>query len=238
MIGHWTTLLEGIVADPSTHARASAPAHRRGIAADPADWNATQRDIPHSTLPHWFAAQAQRCPTRPRSHSAMCAGAIATLDRRADALAARLRARRRRRRRRWSRSRSSVARHGRGPARHPAKAGAAYLPLDPAFPAQRLALIIEDARPAAAAHPARSSKPAADGRRAGRAVLTMTATPAMRPMRDIPPIDPTSLAYVIYTSARPASRRAWRFRIARWSTSWPRCSATPGLRARTICCSP
>lgn len=46
MIGHWTTLLEGIVADPSTtlaHLPLLTAAEAQQILRD---WNATQRDIP------------------------------------------------------------------------------------------------------------------------------------------------------------------------------------------------
>jgi len=41
------------------------------------------------------------------------------------------------------------------------KAGGAYLPLDPSYPPERLAFMLEDARAASAGHPLRPHRPAA-----------------------------------------------------------------------------
>src|SRR6185369_1371541 len=61
------------------------------------------------------------------------------------------------------------------------KAGAAYLPLDPAYPAERLAFILADAEP--------------------RLVLTQERLAGVLPVpRVTPKIGPADLAYVIYTS--------------------------------------
>jgi amino acid adenylation domain-containing protein len=148
MIGHWTTLLDGIVADPSA-SLAELPlltaAESRQILHD---WNATQRDIPQSTLHHWFEATARAHPDTTAIVFGDESWSYRELDRRSTALAARL----------------SLAGIGpetlvaiaieRGPEMIAGlmailKAGAAYLPLDPALPAQRLSFIIEDAKPAA-----------------------------------------------------------------------------------------
>jgi amino acid adenylation domain-containing protein len=197
MIGHWTTLLEGIVADPSTtlaHLPLLTAVESQQILQE---WNATQRDIPQSTLPHWFAATAQSLPDTTAIVFGDVSWSYRTLDQRANALAARL----------------SLAGVGAGSLvavaleRGPdmvatllaiAKAGAAYLPLDPALPAQRFAFIIEDARPAALFT-----------QRDLKAVLPTVGVPVLlcddnsaagdAPMRDIL-ATPDSLAYVLYTS--------------------------------------
>jgi amino acid adenylation domain-containing protein len=197
MIGHWMTLLEGIVADPST-TLAQLPlltaVESQQILQE---WNATQRDIPQSTLPHWFAATAQSLPDMTAIVFGDVSWSYSTLDERANALAARL-------------SRAGVGPGAlvavaleRGPDMIAsllaiAKAGAAYLPLDPALPAQRFAFIIEDARPAALLT-----------QRDLKAVLPTVGVPVLlcddnstagdAPMRDIL-ATPDSLAYVLYTS--------------------------------------
>ncbi|HEX3970550.1 MAG TPA: amino acid adenylation domain-containing protein [Stellaceae bacterium] len=197
MIGHWTTLLEGIVADPSTTlARLPLLTHAESQQIL-RDWNATQRDIPHSTLPHWFETTARANPDATAIVSGDESWTYQTLDQRANVLAARL----------------SLAGIGPGALvavaleRGPdmvagllaiAKAGAAYLPLDPALPAQRFAFIIADAQPVA--------------------LLTQRDLKALLPPVGVPVIlcdensttgeapaheplaTPDSLAYVLYTS--------------------------------------
>ncbi|MFE7813012.1 non-ribosomal peptide synthase/polyketide synthase, partial [Streptomyces sp. NPDC057433] len=148
------------------------------------DWNATALPVPEDTLPELFARQAARTPHA----TALVAGDVrldyATLDARADRLARHL-----------------VAR-GAGPERLVAlglprtadmivailavwKAGAGYLPLDPALPEERVRFLLDDARPAL--------------------VLDEAA------LRDLPgagpadagplaPPDPDTTAYVLYTS--------------------------------------
>ncbi|MFG1944007.1 non-ribosomal peptide synthase/polyketide synthase [Nonomuraea sp. NPDC048826] len=76
-----------------------------------------------------------------------------------------------------------------------AKAGAAYLPLDPAFPADRLRFMVADARPAAIVVDDRT-------RDLFPATLTIdgpATTPASAPL-DVEAWDPRTVAYVIYTS--------------------------------------
>jgi amino acid adenylation domain-containing protein len=209
MIGHWTTLLEGIVADPSTtlaHLPLLTRAESQQILRD---WNATQRDIPHATLPHWFEETACALPDA----TAIIAGdeswSYRTLDQRANTLAARLN------------------HAGIGPGalvavaleRGPdmvasllaiAKAGAAYLTLDPALPAQRFAFIIEDAQPAALLT-----------QRDLKAVLPSVGVPVIlcddksstddAPARDIR-ATPDSLAYVLYTSGSTGKPKGVKIR--------------------------
>ncbi|MFE2696739.1 non-ribosomal peptide synthase/polyketide synthase [Streptomyces mirabilis] len=150
-------------------------------------WNATARPVPEETLPELFARQAARTPHA----TALVAGDVhldyATLDARADRLARHL-----------------VAR-GAGPERLAAlrlprtadmivailavwKAGAGYLPLDPALPEDRVRFLLDDARPALVLD---------------EAVLRDLSGTDPDPAADAgPPAPPApdTTAYVIYTS--------------------------------------
>ena len=81
------------------------------------------------------------------------------------------------------------------------KAGAAYLPLDPDYPAERLAFML--ATPAPRAAHARPLLGPAAGRRCADAASVLDAagirTPVSRPRTDRS-LDPDNPAYVIYTS--------------------------------------
>ncbi|MEU7133045.1 amino acid adenylation domain-containing protein [Streptomyces sp. NPDC046261] len=112
------------------------------------EWNDTARPYPAATLPELFAAQAARTPGSPAVVFQGEALSYGELDARAEALAHVLRGR------------------GAGPERLVAlavprsaeliisllavlKTGAAYLPIDPDYPADRIAAMLADARPAA-----------------------------------------------------------------------------------------
>ncbi|MBF8188609.1 amino acid adenylation domain-containing protein, partial [Nonomuraea sp. K274] len=121
-----------------------SPDERRTILTT---WNDTGAAEPYLTLPELFEAQVRATPD---AVAAVCENdslTYAQLDARAERLAA------------------SLAGHGAGPERivaialprdlrmvvgvlAVAKAGAAYLPIDPAHPADRIASTLEDARPA------------------------------------------------------------------------------------------
>jgi natural product biosynthesis luciferase-like monooxygenase protein len=79
------------------------------------------------------------------------------------------------------------------------KAGAAYLPLDPAFPSNRLAMMVEDsaARIVLTSRPLRGTLPTGDAR-----VLCVEDIYEGREVADLEPgtASPRNLAYVIYTS--------------------------------------
>ncbi|MDP6761667.1 MAG: LLM class flavin-dependent oxidoreductase [Planctomycetota bacterium] len=81
------------------------------------------------------------------------------------------------------------------------KSGAAYLPLDPAYPADRLAFMLRDSR----APLVLTTRALAEGLPAGEARIVhldgqAQEIAAAAPAPDGPPGDPSHLAYVIYTS--------------------------------------
>lgn len=98
------------------------------------------------------------------------------------------------------------------------RCGAAYLPLDPSYPAERIAYILADAN---------VSLMVADplGREAVGALddlpLVMlaecTAAPAALPDR----VEPEDLAYILYTSGSTGGPKACRSHIGRWRISSP-----------------
>ncbi|MFJ7281045.1 amino acid adenylation domain-containing protein, partial [Kitasatospora sp. NPDC098663] len=206
------TGLDGLVAaleqNPGTRLGAVdvlAPAERRTLLTD---WNRTGRGLAPATLPDLFAAQAARTPDATALVSGGSVLTYAELDARANRLA-----------------RLLIGR-GIGPESVVAvlmersvelmvallavtKAGGAYLPLDPAYPAERIALMLEDARPAhlltSAEH--ESAVPAAAGLQV--TVLDMPDTGAELARLDGQAVSgaertgrlrPTHPAYVVYTS--------------------------------------
>jgi amino acid adenylation domain-containing protein len=197
MIGHWLSLLDGIAEDPGC-ALGALPlltAAERDLAAT---WNATARELPPATVHGLFEAQARRTPDAVALRCGDATLSYAELDRRAGELARRLRA-------------AGVGRETvvavcleRSPALVAAllgvlKAGGAYLPLDPTFPAARLALILEDARPAALLTERRVQ--AALPPNAIATVLCDDGATAAGPSDPgFPPGAPEDLAYVLYTS--------------------------------------
>lgn len=142
---HLETLLDAAVADPERRLDELAilpEDERRRMLVE---WNQTARSLPEqATLHGLFEAQAARTPQAVAVAQADIVVRYADLDAQADAVAARLRA------------------HGVGPGamvglyleRTPRmlaallgvlKSGAAYVPLDPGFPRERIACMLEDA---------------------------------------------------------------------------------------------
>ena len=146
LAGHYRMLLEGVAADPSQRLSALpllTEAERRQVLVE---WNATKAAFPESACVHeLFEAQVARTP---EAVAVVFEGKSLTygeLNQRANQLAHHLR------------------RHGVGPDRavgiclKPSldlivglvgilKAGGAYLPLDPTYPQERLAFMLEDAQ--------------------------------------------------------------------------------------------
>ncbi|MEW5925947.1 MAG: amino acid adenylation domain-containing protein [Gemmatimonadota bacterium] len=144
MLGHLRRVLEQVAGDGDPRLAALElldGAEREQVLAA---WNRTARPYPDTPLPALFAAWARRAPDAAAvifRGETVCYG---ELDRRADAIARRLRA-------------AGVGPEVRvgilaepGPALVAGvlgilKTGGAYLPLDPAYPAERLAFMLEDA---------------------------------------------------------------------------------------------
>ena len=189
---------------PVTSLEILSPGERRQLLHQ---WNDTARPVALATLPELFGKQAARAPDAPAVVSGDVTLSYAELDERANRLARHL------------------ASLGAGPGALVAvalersadlvtallgvlKAGAAYLPLDPAYPAQRLHYMLTDARPAAllttaGTLPATALPP-------GLPVITLD-DPAIGaeltgllggPLEagEVAPAGPRDAAYVIYTS--------------------------------------
>ncbi len=172
-----------------------------------ADWNDTAREVPADTLPELFAAQAARTPHAPAVVFEGAALSYAGLDQRANQLA------------------RYLITLGAGPEQLVAialprgelmviallavlKAGAAYLPVDSGYPAERISFMLADARPAllvtdtaTAANLPVTPTPriAVDGADAMRAVAAQPAGSVTNADR-ARPLTPENPAYVIYTS--------------------------------------
>jgi amino acid adenylation domain-containing protein len=176
-------VLEAFVAAPawaSARIDLLSPGERRQLLDD---WNATSHPIPHATLAQLFQSQVARTPDATALVSGEEELTYAELDDRATRLAHALRAR------------------GAGPSQTVAvslprssellitlyavhKAGAAYLPVDPDSPRERLCYLYDDARP-----------------------VVVVTSETYRPMAQesnqaepLPRADPLHPAYVIYTS--------------------------------------
>ncbi|WP_198676439.1 non-ribosomal peptide synthetase [Kribbella monticola] len=149
-----------------------------------------------STLPTMFAAQVARVPGQPAVVSGDRRLSYAELDAAADRMA------------------RVLMQHGAGPERFVAvalsrkpellvtllavvKAGAAYLPVDLAYPAERIAYLLEDARPALIVTEESVELPDT-----GVPTLLLEALETGEPTAPIPPVEisPSSPAYLIYTS--------------------------------------
>ena len=145
LLGHYRTLLEGIVANPDRRLSELPLLTEAELHQTLVEWNATESEVPPATVHGLFEAQAARTP----DHLAATFGeeslSYRDLERRADRLARTLRAR------------------GVGPEVPVGlfversldmlvgvlgilKAGGAYVPLDPSYPRERLELMVSDAQ--------------------------------------------------------------------------------------------
>ncbi|AZK92478.1 MULTISPECIES: non-ribosomal peptide synthetase [Streptomyces] len=197
LVDCYLRILRQVVADPGTRlaeADALTPAERDRLT----ELNDTAEALPAATVPELVTAQARRTP---RATAVVCGTTSLTyreLDLRAGRLAAALRD------------------HGVGPDTPVAvalprsadlavallgvlKAGGAYLPLDPAFPAARTALLLETARPLLVLTD-RATDPTAAG--SGPPVLHLDDLDLDTDGRPAPEARsrPDHLAYVMFTS--------------------------------------
>ena len=224
MAGHLGVLLEGIAADPGRLVGElpllSAVERRRVLV----EWNDTSRVVVPATLAELFGARVAEMPDAPAVIFDGGGVSYAELDRRAGGLA------------------RVLAGRGAGPERvvavalprsveivvaelAVAKAGAAFLPVDPGYPAERVAFMLADARPVLTV--TRGDVAGCVAGLAGAAVLVVDDPAVVAAMERVPgdaaaggraaarradpaglagpagpvrPVDPASPAYVIYTS--------------------------------------
>ncbi|MDX2090383.1 MAG: amino acid adenylation domain-containing protein, partial [Kofleriaceae bacterium] len=201
MVGHYQRLLEGIAANPAQPVGAYAMLTAAEYQQIVVDWNATVRDYPRDVCLHeLFEAQAERTPDEVAVVGPAVTLTYRQLDERANQLAAHLRGR------------------GAGPGDlvgiflertveivvallGTLKAGAAYVPLDPAYPKDRIASIYAQARPTVLI-----SERALDGRlpevgaqmvRIDDAAEAIAREPVSRLAHTT---TPTNLSHVIFTS--------------------------------------
>ena len=228
MLGHFLTLLSGAAAAPETsvwHLPLLAPAERRQVIET---WNETDQAFPRDLLLHQlFEAQAARTPEA----EALVVGELrltyGELNRRANRLAHRLRAAGvrpedrvgicLRRSERMLVSLLAVL-----------KAGGAYLPLDPAYPRERLALLLADSAPRVVIGEAATAPriSAADGRWLS---LDDDLADDGGDENPAPAAVPGNLAYLIYTSGSTGRPKAVgvEHRSAVGLMCWGRASFSP-----------
>ncbi|GAA0717909.1 amino acid adenylation domain-containing protein [Dokdonella soli] len=199
----YETLLRSAVADPAVAARdlvlISEPARARLEAFQPARTPYAADRLAHE----YFEAQVDLAPTRAAVRDAKTRWSYADLEARANRIAHTLRARGVRRGAlvglSLTRGVDMVA-----AVLGTLKAGAGYVPLDPAFPAERLAFMAEDAALAALIvdDAAPSSFTFANDRTISltRDADTILAAPSTRAARDDAAAAPDSVVYVIFTS--------------------------------------
>ncbi|HEU4328597.1 MAG TPA: AMP-binding protein, partial [Roseiflexaceae bacterium] len=199
LAGHFQTLLAGALAAPETRLSTLPLLGEAELRLLRDEHTATAAPgLPNGCLHELVAAQAARTPDAPALRFGSRTLSYRELDRRSNQLAQLLR------------------RRGVGPETAVAlcaertpelvigllgilKAGGAYIPLDPHFPPERLALMLEDARPALVLTAGGATAPAGPW-----ATLDLEADWPLvaRAPDDAPPshTDPNNLAYVIYTS--------------------------------------
>ncbi|WP_084337528.1 non-ribosomal peptide synthetase [Actinomadura oligospora] len=205
LAGRLARLLERFTADPSLRLGGPDLLERAEHQRVTVDWNATgrpraDRDTPPRTLPEMFGRQAARTPDATAVGAADGLWTYAELDAAANRVA-----------------RLLIAR-GVGPEQVVAvamprsvwmvaavlgvlKAGAAYLPIDPAHPAARVARTLEDARPALVLGVSGSGidVPRVDLDDPASGLETFPSTPPDDTDRVVP-LAPDHPAYVLYTS--------------------------------------
>lgn len=195
LIGHWVTLLDHVVAHPDSPLAELPLLTAEESARMLGRWNDTARDLPDVSLPQLIAAQVRD----QRDKIALVGGAeswrYADLDREAGRIASRLHA-------------AGVkpgALVGVLMNRSPQavagllailRLGAAYLPLDPGFPAARLRHIVADAAPEALL----TEPGLAETLSPPNCRIVLADGPAAGEVPPIAAIDGDDLAYVLYTS--------------------------------------
>ena len=201
-----TRLLTAVAADPAVRIRdidLLDPAERHQVLSA---WNDTTREVPDLTWPELVEAQAARTPWAPAVVSGNHMLTYAGLNRQANRLA------------------RLLVCDGAGPEQVVAvamersalmvtallavmKTGAAYLPVDPAYPAERISFLLDDSRPVLAVTDQRSADAVADllpvlvaDDPDTAAELAAQDASELEDGDRINPLRPGHPAYVIYTS--------------------------------------
>ncbi|MFB7669739.1 amino acid adenylation domain-containing protein, partial [Kitasatospora sp. NPDC056138] len=205
LTARWTRLLKAVAADPSRPI-GSLDILTPGEHSQLRDWSATPRpEIADATLPELFEAQVQAAPDAVALEAGDATWSYAELNARANRIA------------HWLISRGIGTEQLVGvalPRRIEqlavilgiAKAGAGYLPIDPDYPADRIAYVLADAAPALLLTTGRLAE---DFPATGGEILTIESQ--AKPWDEQPATDPTdadriapltaaNTAYTIYTS--------------------------------------
>ena len=230
----YETLLRSAVADPTSAAGAltliSEPARKQLESFQPERTPYDANRLAHE----YFEAQVDLAPTRAAVRDENNQWSYADLETRANRIAHTLRAR-------GVRRGALVGLSlGRGVDMVAAvlgtlKAGAGYVPLDPAFPAERLAFMTEDAALAALivddAAPASLVFPADRTLSLTRDAGTIAAAPSTRLPRDEAAGAADSVAYVIFTSGSTGKPKGVRVPHRSTSNFLTTMQRVPGIRA-------
>ena len=204
MLLHFQTLLQGMVANPDQPVATLSIIAEREAQQILFDWNDTEADYPHNeTIPGRFAAQTRRTPDALAVVYHQDQLTFEQLNRRANQLA------------------HHLLSLGVGPdvlvglaiprstdllvgVMGILKAGGAYLPLDPTYPRDRLAFMLEDAGVSVVVTHSSSIALLPDVGALSRATVSIdTDWPIITQQPDFNPavaLYPTNLAYIIYTS--------------------------------------
>ncbi|RSN30131.1 non-ribosomal peptide synthetase [Amycolatopsis sp. WAC 04169] len=245
VLDRFTRVLEAVVAEPRTPLPAVpmlSAAEQRDLLAR----NDTAVEVPDRTLPESFAAQAAATPDATAVVFEDLSLSYAELDARANQLA------------RW------LIERGAGPEGLVAvllprslelvvtvlaitKTGAAWLPIDPVYPAERVSYMLDDARPSLVITAAALSASPAGEVVAGRQTTVVIDDPVAvgelaardrAPVTDadrVRPLDPRHPAYLIYTSGstgRPKAVVVTHRNLANYLFHCGR--KYPGLRGRSL----
>jgi amino acid adenylation domain-containing protein len=237
MAGYYETLLQGIVAEPDRHTASlplASPAEQHQVLVE---WNQTEADYPRdATIHQLFKAQAARTPAGTAFYSESGNLSYGELDRRSNQLA------------RYIRGQGVTPESlvgvclNRSPEAIVAilgilKAGAAFVPLDPGYPRDRLEFMISDAR-----------IPLVISRKEWKPLIAAKSAQVICLDRDQPRIDamesearpnfsaPKNIAYILYTSGSSGVPKGvmglHRGAVNRFAWMWKNFPFKPG----EVCC--
>ncbi|WP_329298201.1 amino acid adenylation domain-containing protein [Streptomyces sp. NBC_00659] len=208
LVARMVRVLQAVVADPDRPVGRIEILSAREQRQVLGEWNGTRAELTDATLPTLFQSQVALTPERPAVLASDTDLTYGELNERANRLAHHLIA------------------HGVGPEQFVAlalprtaqtlvallavlKAGAAYMPVDPAYPADRIAYLLQNADPALVLTVEETARMLPDGSRTPRLILdapevvaALEGRPATDPTdRDrISVLQPLHPAYIIYTS--------------------------------------